>query len=76
MEIIKARARYTGDNSSSKYYENNSFHYIKIKQEGSSIKIIAEEDTSENKISKTQYSSLADFFDVWNIYSVISIIRK
>lgn len=74
MEIIRARARYTGDYSTSNYYENNSFHTIKIKQDGWKVIIIVEGD--ETKKSRTEYATLADFFDVWNIYSVLSIVRK
>jgi hypothetical protein len=73
-EVIRARARYTGSTSEGGFFENNSFHNIKIKQDGLAIVIIVEGD--ETKKSKTWYNTLGDFFDVWNIYCVLNVIRK
>lgn len=73
-EIIRARARYTGSTSEGGFFENNSFHNIKIKQDGLRIIIIVEND--ETKKSKTEYETLGSFFDVWNIYCVLNVIRK
>lgn len=73
-EIIRARARYTGSTIEGGFYHNNSFHTIKIKQEGLRIIIIVEKD--ETKTSRREYDTLGDFCDKWNIYSVLEVIRK
>ena len=74
MEIIRARARYTGSTSEGGYYDNNSFHNLKIKQDGLKIVIIVEGDNT--KLSRKEYETLGSFFVVWNVYAVLQVIRK
>lgn len=72
--IIKARARYVGHTEG--FFTNagsTSFYTIKIKQDGWKVIIIVEGD--ETKQSRTEYATLVDFLDKWDICCALNITR-
>lgn len=66
-DIIRARARYVKETGK---FENNSFHFIKMKQNGWKISVKLESDKTGDSL--TTYETLEEFLSHWDICAKIN----